>query len=597
MGEARFVTNEVIDQLPKHLFQYIIPQPYHEYTAQNQAAWRYIMRQNVKHLSQYAYGSYLDGLKKTGVCIEEIPEMYGMNRILKEIGWAAVSVDGFIPPQAFMEFQKHKVLVIAADMRTIEHIKYTPAPDIVHEAAGHAPIIADEEYADYLQLFGEIGTNAFSSALDHEIYEAIRHLSIIKENPNTAIEEINAAEAVIEKLTSQEQSSSEMARLRNLHWWTVEYGLIGTPDDFKIYGAGLLSSIGESVSCMDKAVEKLPYSIAAADMAFDITNRQPQLFVTPSFEYLNEVLLAFSAQMAWKKGGAYGLDAFGQSANLGTAEYDSGLQVSGVLTNYYEAEGQPFYMQLTGPTALAYRGEQLSGHGKEYHAEGFGSPIGNLEGSEKPLYLHSASELADLGISEGKQVSLLFDSGVEVVGKVKSILFKAGLPIVISFDDCTVSFGEATLFLPEWGIYDMAVGSQIVSCFAGVADAKSFGHHLIPPKEKTQKITYSEAQLQLSELYGRVRSIRQKGKDFNQLINVFKALEESYNKEWLLPLEILEIIEHHSLFPALKAEVIAHLSELKAIYPELIQDGLDLIHKKFPLLFGEYSTPDEPVVG
>ena len=63
-----------------------------------------------------------------------------------------------------MEFQAYKVLVIAADIRQIEHIEYTPAPDILHEAAGHAPIIADPMYAEYLRLFGEIGSKAISSA-------------------------------------------------------------------------------------------------------------------------------------------------------------------------------------------------------------------------------------------------------------------------------------------------------------------------------------------------------------------------------------------------------------------------------------------------
>ena len=80
-----------------------------------------------------------------------------MNDILGKIGWGAVAVDGFIPPAAFMEFQAYKVLVIACDMRQLHHIEYTPAPDIVHEAAGHAPIIVDREYSDYLQRFGEVG--------------------------------------------------------------------------------------------------------------------------------------------------------------------------------------------------------------------------------------------------------------------------------------------------------------------------------------------------------------------------------------------------------------------------------------------------------
>lgn len=105
-----------------------------------------------------------------------------MNRILREIGWAAVAVDGFIPTAAFLEFQAYKVLVIAQDIRQVDHISYTPAPDIIHESAGHAPIIANPEYAEYLRRFGEIGCKAISSASDFELYEALRHLSIVKES-------------------------------------------------------------------------------------------------------------------------------------------------------------------------------------------------------------------------------------------------------------------------------------------------------------------------------------------------------------------------------------------------------------------------------
>ena len=70
------------------------------------------MRKNIQYLSKTAHESYVEGLKKTGIEIDQIPSMYGMNRILKKIGWAAVAVDGFIPPNAFMEFQAYKVLVI-----------------------------------------------------------------------------------------------------------------------------------------------------------------------------------------------------------------------------------------------------------------------------------------------------------------------------------------------------------------------------------------------------------------------------------------------------------------------------------------------------
>src|SRR5690554_1357138 len=266
--ETGYESNHLIDRLPDHLKQFIKPQDYEDYTPINQAVWRYVMRKNVDYLSRVAHESYLEGLRKTGISIESIPSMYGMNRILKEIGWAAVAVDGFIPPNAFMEFQAYNVLVIASDIRQLEHIEYTPAPDIIHEGAGHAPIIANPEYAEYLRRFGEIGCKAISSARDYEMYEAIRLLSILKEAEGTPQEEIDKAEKAVEELQNNMGELSEMAKIRNLHWWTVEYGLIGTIENPKIYGAGLLSSIGESTWCMTDNVKKIPYSIEAAEQSF-----------------------------------------------------------------------------------------------------------------------------------------------------------------------------------------------------------------------------------------------------------------------------------------------------------------------------------------
>jgi phenylalanine-4-hydroxylase len=82
------------------------------------------------------------------------------------------------------------------------------------------------------------------------MYEAIRLLSIVKEAEDTPQATIEEAEQAVEDLQNNMGELSEMAQIRNLHWWTVEYGLIGTVANPKIYGAGLLSSIGESAHCM-----------------------------------------------------------------------------------------------------------------------------------------------------------------------------------------------------------------------------------------------------------------------------------------------------------------------------------------------------------
>jgi len=81
--DISYESNPIIDRLPPHLKQYIKPQAYESYTPQNQAVWRYVMRKNVAYLSQVAHKSYTEGLAKTGISIDDIPSMYGMNRILK----------------------------------------------------------------------------------------------------------------------------------------------------------------------------------------------------------------------------------------------------------------------------------------------------------------------------------------------------------------------------------------------------------------------------------------------------------------------------------------------------------------------------------
>ena len=187
-------SEKILARLPEHLKQFIVPQNYEQYTAMDQAVWRFVMRKNTAFLKDVAHESYLGGLKKAGISIEAIPSIYGMSRILKEIGWAAVAVDGFIPPNAFMEFQANKILVIASDIRQLEHIEYTPAPDIIHEASGHAPIIANPDYAEFLRRLGKIGARAILSKHDVALYEAVRKLSVLKEAGVADKKKILAAE-------------------------------------------------------------------------------------------------------------------------------------------------------------------------------------------------------------------------------------------------------------------------------------------------------------------------------------------------------------------------------------------------------------------
>ena len=580
---SHFELNEVTQKLPKHLHKFVVKQPYEEYTSQNQAVWRYVMRMNVDYLSKVAHKSYMSGLDKTGISKEYIPRMEGMNRILKEIGWAAVSVDGFIPPNAFMEFQAYNVLVIASDMRTIKHIEYTPAPDIIHEAAGHAPIISNPEYAEYLRRFGEIGSKAISSAKDYEMYEAIRLLSILKENPNSSIKEIEEAQHKVEWLQNNMGELSEMAQIRNLHWWTVEYGLIGSLQSPKIYGAGLLSSIGESEWCMKEEVEKIPYSIDAAMQNFDITKPQPQLFVTPDFAYLSLVLDEFANTMALRNGGLNGINKLIDSKNLGTIELTTGIQISGVFDRVIEFKNNKVaYFQTIGNTALANRDKELIGHGSTVHKNGFGSPVGKLKGINLPIEDMSPRDLKAYGIYEGEFMTLEFESGITLTGKaITGTRDLRGKILIITFDQCTVTYKDEVLFQPEWGLYDMAVGKEVVSAHSGAADVDSFLNTNKVSEVKTHKITYSEKEKELYSLYGQVREMREANAVLEtKLTEIFNQLKIKFSSDWLLSLEIYELALQYNY--SMKFEVLKHIFELQknSSFRKLIQNGLDLLKEE-----------------
>jgi phenylalanine-4-hydroxylase len=560
------MNNPAVAALPKHLLQFAVDQRYDDYTPVDHAVWRFIMRQNTFFLKEYAHKVYFQGLLDTGISFERIPRISEMNEILGRIGWGAVAVDGFIPPAAFMEFQAYKVLVIACDMRQLHHIEYTPAPDIVHEAAGHAPIIVDREYSDYLQRFGEVGAKAMSSKKDFELYEAIRHLSILKELPKSDPKEVEEATREVELDQKNLGKPSEMALLSRLHWWTVEYGLIGTLEKPKIYGAGLLSSIGESVSCLEPHVKKILYSIAAAETAFDITTRQPQLFVCRDFQQLRDVLEEFASRMAFMVGGLEGINKAIECKNTATCQYSSGLQVSGVFTEVLAgANQQPIYLHATGPTALASERKELPGHGRDYHKDGFGSPIGKWKETE---------------IAEGRPAKLEFESGVTVTGQVEKLWRHEGKLQLITFSNCTAKLGDRILFDPAWGAYDMAVGDTIVSVFNGAADNDAFNQVALVPKERTIKVPSDAERKKLESLYQQVRDIRSRKTGYERLGEIWETQQAEHPNDWLLSMEIFETLDELGEQKELKEKVAAFLNTRKAADKEistLVEWGFRLV--------------------
>ncbi|MFT5137043.1 MAG: phenylalanine-4-hydroxylase [Arenicella sp.] len=540
--------DQVIDSLPVHLRPFVAYQDYQQYTARDQAVWRFLLEQLKRNLSQSAHPTYLEGLQRTGISADAIPRIEDINQCLNKLSWRAVVVDGFLPPAIFMEFQAIKVLVIAVNIRPFEHMLYTPAPDIVHESAGHAPFLIDIDYAEFLQYFGELGMRSISCKADMDVYEAVRYLSIIKETPNASASDIAEAKRKLAYATEKNPTLSESALLTRLHWWTVEYGLVGDLESYQIYGAGLLSSLGECVHCLDDdKVAKRSLTVDAINTTYDITSEQAQLFVAESCRHLSQVLEEFGRNMACNRGGTRALEQAIDAATVCTATTNSGIQISGEFTNkVVDAVGNIIYFNTTGETQLAYQDHQLSGHGTDYHRQGFGSPIGRLRGFERCLSSYTVDELKRHNIEIGGPCELSYLSGIQVTGVVTDIIRHDQKNILLTFAQCTVRDRKGEiLFDPSWGSYDMAVGDAIVSVQGGTADKEAYPLYEAPSTQVILTQLYDERDEQLFYLYRSIREIRESssGNDFDELksISAVNQVAQSRDIDWLLTFEALEL--------------------------------------------------------
>ena len=553
--------NKQVANLPLHLRKYIVEQEYDKYTPINHAVWRYVMRQNYSYLKNIAYYPYIPGLKKAGLTIDKIPSLQEINDALTEIRWGAVTVDGFIPPAAFMEFQAYRVLVIAADIRQLEHIEYTSAPDIIHESAGHAPIISDTKYNQYLSYLGKIGTKALFSSKDYELYESIRALSILKEMPNVDKEDLAKAEALVLDNQQNLGTPSEMALLSRLQWWSVEYGLIGDINNPKIYGAGLLSSIGESASCMQPEVRKITYTIDALKVGYDITKEQPQLFVTPTFQNLIDVLAQFESTMAYRVGGLESILKAIECKNICTATFSSGLQTSGVFSNVHKDKNKHIkYINTNSPTTLYFNDQFITGHGPDYHVDGFGAPVGKLLGSNKKLEDFTKQDLNEFGLVLETTVQLNYENGIQVNGKLVSLTFKEDKLILMTFEHCRVTDQEGKCYFePTWGIYDMAIGDSIVSVFNGTADKSIFEDQLYVSPKRTYQQNYTQQDIRYQDLFHQIRNYREENSSDDSLLLLWETLKNDFKEDWLGALEILELAAVDSNKTALANEIRIYL--------------------------------------
>ena len=548
--------------IPQHLKKYIVPQNYRKYTSEDQVIWRYLMKRIADLQSRYGHAGCVEGMKKAGITFHQIPKISEMDRKLQRFGWRAVSVSGFLPPRAFMDFQAHGILPIASELRTLEHIRYTPAPDIVHEAVGHVPFLIRPLFSRFLKEYAKVVKKALVSFQDVQKYEAIRQLSDVKEDPTARKSDIKKAEKHLETVEKSIKFHSESSRLSRFIWWTSEYGLIGSLRNPKIYGAGLISSIGEAKTCFKAKVKKIPLSEDCLNYSYNITTFQPQLFVTPDFEYLLEVLKKISSQLAWKRGGLHGIREALKTRTLNTVELNSGLQISGVLEREIHQKNRICFLKFSGPCQLSFQGKELPNQGKDYHNHGYSTPLG-LKIEPKDL-------------KKGRTLKLLFPSGIKLKGEVVGKIERKGRLLLVTFRNCLIQRGKEILYKPRWGLFDLALGQTVVSVFSGVGDEKAFGMKDSFKPSVVAKRVSSKEQKRRFKIYKTISSIEKESglrKRQDKLKQLFLKLK---NQEPSLWLAVLELLLQTKDFPQIRKDVLTYLKYLKTAHPSLkslIEEG------------------------
>jgi phenylalanine-4-hydroxylase len=237
-----------------------IRQPYELYSEDNQETWRRLYDRILPRWRKYANPRFMEGIDKLAMDPERVPKLDDINRFLEPLsGFSAKAVSGYVPAYLFFDCLRTRAFPTTVTIRDGRSIDYLPEPDIFHDVAGHVPMHTDRVFADVLVRFGEVARSA--AEMTSEIKDAE--------------ERVRRVESIIKA----------MARF---FWFTIEFGLMRSNGDLKVYGSGLLSSYGEIAHCIESPdVQRFPFQLEwVANQYFEIHHYQPLLFIVDSFDHL-----------------------------------------------------------------------------------------------------------------------------------------------------------------------------------------------------------------------------------------------------------------------------------------------------------------------
>lgn len=230
----------------------VVEQPWDSYTKTDHEVWATLFKRQRELLPGRASTEFLQTQDEMGMGEHGIPKFSDLNMQLKaKTGWEIIAVEGLLPELTFFDHLANRRFPVTWWIRKPEQLDYLSEPDLFHDLFGHVPLLMDPIFADYMEAYGKGGVKAH--ALGPEA----------------------------------------LAQLTRLYWYTVEFGLINTSEGLRIYGAGILSSKGESIYCLESdAPNRIGFDLLRIMQArYRIDTYQKTYFVIDSYQQLFDATL------------------------------------------------------------------------------------------------------------------------------------------------------------------------------------------------------------------------------------------------------------------------------------------------------------------
>ena len=222
-----------------------VPQDWKSYTAQEHATWDKLFARQSEMLKGRVTPAFLEGLDVLRLSKPGIPDFEELSEVLMaRTGWRVVAVPGLVPDEDFFRHLANRTFVAGRFIRRPDQLDYLEEPDVFHDVFGHVPLLANPVFADYMQAYGAGGLRSMS-------FDALHWLA-------------------------------------RLYWYTVEFGLVRDGGDLKLYGAGIVSSFGESVFALDDpSPNRIGFDLKRVMRTrYRIDDYQQTYFVIDSFDDL-----------------------------------------------------------------------------------------------------------------------------------------------------------------------------------------------------------------------------------------------------------------------------------------------------------------------